>query len=138
MTRRKNNAATVTAIHEDAPTFPEELDAEPLNPAVFGHDRQAYLASNQADAAVPAPPVAAKPVAKPRLPAERRVRAEVVKAETKLLSLERRRQESLAHHEEVWASKRAALLQSFPDDVHAALVAMGVLVEAEDLAEPAE
>jgi hypothetical protein len=131
---KANNIASVTALHEDAPAFPEETpepsDAEPLNPAVFGQDREKYLR----DQAV-APAVAAKPA---RLPAQRRVSADVVKAETRLLSLERRRQESLAHHDAVWSGKRAALLLSFPDDVHAALVAMGVLVEDEDLAEPAE
>jgi hypothetical protein len=59
----------------------------------------------------------------------RRVSAEVVKAETKLIALERRRQDSLAHAEAVWAAKRVVLLESFPEDVRAALVAMGVLTE---------
>jgi hypothetical protein len=119
--RKANNIASVTAIHEDA-TFPEPSEE-----------------SSEERAAPVVQPVAAKPVRQAtRLPAQRRVSSEVVKAETRLLSLERRRQESVANHDAVWSSKRAALLASFPDDVHRALVAMGVLVEDEDLAEPAE
>jgi hypothetical protein len=82
-----------------------------------------------APAPAPTPPVASKP----RAPTQRRVSAEVVKAETKLLSLERRRQESLAHHDEVWAAKRALLIASFPGDVLGALEAMSVL-EADEVA----
>lgn len=120
MTRRKNSIATVTPIREDAAAapFPEEApdSATPLQ--AFEQEVQQTLA-----AVVPGP--------KPRAPTQRRVSAEVVKAETKLLSLERRRKESLEHHDEVWASKRALLIQGFPGDVLGALEAMGVLVEDE-------
>lgn len=63
----------------------------------------------------------------PRAPTARRVSALVVKAETALLALERRRATSLEHHERSWAGKRAALILSFPADVRAALEAMNVL-----------
>jgi hypothetical protein len=126
MTRRKANTATVTPIREDAPAFPEELEAEQLpvvDLAAMNRGRATVGMSPLQPSDLPTPPVA-----KPRAPAQRRVSAEVVKAETKLLSLERRRQESLAHHELVWASKRADLILSFPVDVSASLIAMGVLV----------
>jgi len=58
----------------------------------------------------------------------------VVKAETRLIGLERRRRQSLAHHGAVWAAKRAALIESFPRDVLAALLAMNVL-EGEEIEE---
>jgi hypothetical protein len=60
-------------------------------------------------------------------PAPRRITAELVKAETKLVALERRRRQSLLHHECVWAEKRTTLIRSFPADVLAALLAMNVL-----------
>jgi len=69
------------------------------------------------------------PVPRPPL---RRISAELVKAETKLLALERRRRQSAEHHECVWAEKRAALIKSFPADVLAALEAMAVL-EGEEI-----
>jgi hypothetical protein len=67
---------------------------------------------------------------KPR-PAPRRITAELVKAETLLVRLERRRQDSLAHAETVWAGKRRALIESLPADVVAALIAMHVLEDAD-------
>jgi hypothetical protein len=62
-----------------------------------------------------------------RVPRRRIITAELVKAETALVRLERRRQDSLAHAETVWAGKRVALIKSFPRDVLAALDAMNVL-----------
>jgi hypothetical protein len=141
VTRRKaNSAATVTPIREVAPlpepsaaisndTFPEELDPERRYDESVETDPMAFERAGRAaksPVTVTAPPVT-PPAAKPRAPTQRRVSAEVVKAETKLLSLERRRQESLAHHDEVWAGKRASLLLSLPGDVLAALEAMKVL-----------
>jgi hypothetical protein len=104
--------------------------------------------------AIPTPPLAAEPervgnterlarqraafpsVAAPSpRPAPRRITAELVKAETLLVRLERRRQDSLAHAETVWAGKRVALIKSFPADVLSALVAMHVieLLEVDEL-----
>lgn len=121
MTRRKAPAAQ-TAPANDA--FPEEV-VEPELPAPV-IDLMAALVTSLEPAQAPAP-AAPKPRAAPR-----RVSAEVVKAETKLLALERRRQDSLAHAETVWAAKRVALIESFPEDVGAALVAMGVLTKEEE------
>jgi hypothetical protein len=89
--------------------------------------------------AAPAPVAVAAPVpalAPPPAPARvrrlpaRRISAEVVKAETRLLDLDRRRSESLEHHERSWADKRAALMASLPKDVLAALEAMGIIDKA--------
>lgn len=97
------------AASSDLP-FPEQAEIDELARAVLEP--------------LPTPPARRSPQ-----PGPRRVSAEVVKAETKLVNLERRRQESLAHAERVWADKRVALIQGFPPDVHAALRAMGVLRE---------
>lgn len=105
-------------------TFVGEEPAE-LAHALVGPDR----ATNYDRLAVPPPPA---PVQAPRRPAPRRVSAEVVKAETALLNLARRREDSLAHAESVWAAKRVALIRSFPADVLAALDAMNI-VEGEEL-----
>jgi hypothetical protein len=129
MTKRKSHVQAVPEPSNDD-AFPEDGEAEPIYSSSAA-ERETATRAMQAvivakDAAPVAPPVA-PPRQAPRQPAQRRVSAEVVKAETKLLSLERRRQESLAHHDEVWASKRASLLLSFPGDVLAALEAMKVL-----------
>jgi hypothetical protein len=147
MTRRKAQTAQTVAAYDDA-AFPEEVAAPPAKdtalPPSAGYEPDDGTfpddePSELADALVGPEQVAnadrvtrqrlafggAAP-AKPRA-APRRVSAEVVKAETKLLALERRRQESFAHAETVWAQKRVALILSFPEDVTAALVAMGVL-----------
>lgn len=123
MTRRKNQPVQVQPANDhgiDDGAFPE-AEAE-VEPAI---DLMTALVSSLTpalDAAAPPTASAPKPRAVPR-----RVSAEVVKAETKLLSLERRRQESFAHAETVWAAKRVALIRSFPADVLAALEAMNVL-----------
>lgn len=139
---RAKKPRAVTEVAEappanDAP-FPEELPEQ--QPAEIAHalvgpdrvdnyDRLARQREAFGDVAVPQPPAPAPPAqAQPlRRPAPRRVSAEVVKAETALINLERRREDSLAHAETVWAGKRVLLLKSFPADVLAALQAMGVL-----------
>jgi hypothetical protein len=75
-------------------------------------------------------PVTPAPVAAPQRP--RRISAEVVKAETKLIQLERSREESLRNHALSWDAKRTAYIQALPEDVRAALVAMRVLEPADD------
>lgn len=75
------------------------------------------------------PSTAPKPPA--RAPAYRRITAELVKAETQLVRLERRRQDSADLHERTWRGKRLALIRSFPADVLVALQAMNVLDGAE-------
>jgi hypothetical protein len=72
-----------------------------------------------------APPRAARP------PAHRRITAELVKAESALVRLERRRQDSADLHERTWRHKRLALIKSFPGDVLSALHAMNVLEDAD-------
>jgi hypothetical protein len=103
------------------PAIPTPEDPEPgfRNTERVARQRQVFGA---------APPRAARP------PAHRRITAELVKAETKLVTLERRRQASADLHERTWRQKRLALIKSFPGDVLAALHAMNVL-EDEDIDE---
>jgi len=137
MTRRKAQPPITTPANDagQSVAFPEGGDAFPeaFAPAELAHavvtpervnnaDRLARQGLAFGDAA---PPRAAPQRA-------RRVSAEVVKAETALLSLGRRRKESLGHAETVWAGKRVALIKSFPADVLAALEAMGVLAFGDD------
>jgi hypothetical protein len=70
--------------------------------------------------AAPAPPP-------PAVQRPRRISLEVVKAETKLMQLERNRDESLQRQALSWDDKRASYIASLPDDVRAALVALKVL-----------
>ena len=123
--------ASLDASEDEADDFPEgEPEEEPVEPMPLA---KATPPANNVAPPLMGPPASATPspgAAVPRAPqrpAPRRVSADVVKAETKLIALDRRRAESLAHHETVWAQKRALLIASFPGDVLAALEAIGVL-----------
>jgi hypothetical protein len=113
-------AESVDALRPVIPTAP--IAAEPER--VSNGERVAR--QREAFGAAPAPAARTAP-----RPAPRRITAELVKAETLLVRLERRRQDSLAHAETVWAGKRLALIKSFPEDVSAALHAMNVLGDAD-------
>jgi hypothetical protein len=130
VTRRKAQPQAAAPANDDA--FPEEApESGPSEPAEPERVSNAERVARQgrvfgdAEQRVDGKALAAL-TPKPRA-APRRVSAEVVKAETKLLALERRRQDSFAHAEAVWAAKRAELIRSFPADVLAALLAMNVL-----------
>jgi hypothetical protein len=68
----------------------------------------------------------------PAAPRPRRISIEVVKAETKLIQIERNRDESLQRQALSWDLKRMHYIASLPEDVRAALVALKVL-GADDL-----
>jgi hypothetical protein len=102
-------------------TQPDELApalVEPAEPVRLSNTEWVAL---QRQAFGDAPPRASRP------PAHRRITAELVKAETALVRLERRRQDSADLHERTWRQKRLALIRSFPGDVLSALHAMNVL-----------
>jgi hypothetical protein len=131
----KRKATTFTVLypeeHEDsngAPVndAPDELAhalVQPMQPM-----QPEFVAG--ADGGLLAPEMRRGPYG-PELPATpqrpRRISAEVVKAETKLIQIERSRDESLRHHALSWDQKRASYIRTLPDDVRAALVAMKVL-----------
>jgi hypothetical protein len=106
--------------------FPDEEQAEPESAHLSNTERLARQRAAFPEGLPAAPlPTPAPPRARP--PAHRRITAELVKAETQLVRLERRRQDSADLHERTWRQKRLALIRSFPSDVLAALHAMNVL-----------
>jgi hypothetical protein len=164
MTRRKTAAATALTAQPEPANDAEVIAPsngrvvggtalpEPAGYAADGSDVEDAFPDEEAESVESLRPVLATPATQPDElapalvePAEpfahragpaapRRITVELVKAETQLVRLERRRQESFAHAETVWAQKRAALIKSFPRDVLAALLAMNVL-EGDDVEE---
>jgi type IV secretory pathway VirB10-like protein len=138
MTKRKASALAVLYPEANSEpqseangsaSYPEAGDTEP-DPVVTPDELADALVQ-----ALPLPPEAPAPVAAPP-PAppqrQRRISAEVVKAETKLIQIERSRDESLRNHAQSWDAKRSAYISALPADVRAALVAMRVLEPGED------
>lgn len=130
MTKRKALALTVL-YPEASPEVTSETNASASYPEAADTEPDAGVAPDElADALVQ--PVQASTAAAPAAPPrERRVSAEVVKAETKLIQLARNKAESLRHHAASWDTKRSSYIGALPADVRAALVAMKVLPAGE-------
>jgi hypothetical protein len=127
MTKRK--ASTLAVLYPEAhpeangsALYPEAADADPgVSPDELAH---ALVEPEEPEASAPAPSPSPAPVPRPR-----RISIEVVKAETRLIQIERNRDESLQRQALSWDDKRASFIASLPDDVRAALVALKVLGE---------
>ncbi len=105
MSKRKTRATVATEASERH--FDEREDAEAAAPV---------------ETTAPAP-AAAKPAR------SRRVSAEAVKAETRLLNIERASKASIAACVAGWTAKRAAFIASLPHDVQGMLLAGGVITD---------
>ena len=125
MTKRKASALTVLYPEANgSASYPEAGDTEPDATVTPDELADALVQPEQTPAASPAAP-----------PRQRRISSEVVKAETRLIQIERSRDESLRNHALSWDAKRSAYISALPADVRAALVAMRVL---EPVDEPGE
>lgn len=135
MPRRKNNAATATTPTPLSLSVVSPPDA--LDPPYAGETRVVEYDADVLEDAEPAPELApatvmapaTAPVIAPTRATPRKVSAEVVKAETRLINMERAAQASLVACEQRWADKRRELIQGLPADVQAMLLAGGVIDE---------
>lgn len=133
MPRRKMNAATATPPLTIV-TPPDALDppyaGEPeAQPRAVEYDAD-VLGENEPEDE-PAPELAPATVSAPTFvrAMPRRVSAETVKAETKLIRLEKAAQASLVACEQRWADKRRDFIRALPHDVQGMLLAGGVIDE---------
>ena len=105
---------------------PEAIGDPNATPEVELPDELAHLLVQSGQCTLVGAPAPARSPAAPR---PRRISIEVVKAETRLIQIERSRDESLQRQALSWDEKRASYIASLPGDVRAALVALKVLGE---------
>lgn len=147
MPRRKTNAATATEIRTPRPIRDDEtivIPPDALEPPYAGEDESVdEPAPELAPAAVTAEPAFCAACGTRHKPGEntlcplnqpaptratpRKVSAETVKAETRLINMERAAQASLVACEQRWADKRRELIRGLPADVQGMLLAGGVI-----------